>query len=151
MKLTFKEAYHNFVKTINVGDLNVEKLDLNEIMRSVKTDYSEVEISGLDLENPECDMLLFEYGNYDWTGEGEKFNLSIKRQLFFENLDECGYYGFTIYFDKSLVGEIDEFSKWCEKKSNIEKWLSEIKETIGIEKVKGKPALKFKVELEKPN
>ena len=151
MKLNFKDAYHNFAKTINVGNLSVEELDLKEIMKSVKTDYSEIEILGLDIDNPDCDLLLFEYGNYDWTGEGEKFNLSVKRQLFFENLDECGYYGFTIYFDKSLVGEINEFSKWCENKINVDKWLSEITESIGVEKVKGKPALKFEMELEKPN
>ncbi|MGG5488152.1 hypothetical protein [Gaetbulibacter sp. PBL-D1] len=151
MKLTFKKAYQNFLKTINVGELSVEDLNLKAIMKSVKMDYSEVEILGLDLDNPDCDMLLFEYGNYDWTGEGEKFNLSVKRQLFFENLDECGYYGFTIYFDKNNVGEIDEFSKWCEKKSDADEWLSEIEKTIGIEKVEGKPAMKFEFELEKPN
>lgn len=151
MKMNFKEAYQNFVKTIDVGHLNVKDLDLIAIIESVKMDYLKVEILGLDLDNPERDMLLFEYGNYDWTGEGEKFNLSVKRQLFFKNLDECGYYGFTICFDKNFIGEINEFSKWCEKKSDVDKWLSEIKETIGIEKVKGKPAMKFEVELEKPN
>ena len=151
MKLKFKDAYHNFLKTINVGDLSSKELDLKEIMRGVKKDYSEVDIIGLDIDNPDCDMLLFEYGNYDWTGEWEKFNISVKRQLFFENLDECGYYGLTIYFDKSLVGKINEFSKWCNKKINVDKWFSEIIDTIGVEKVKGKSALKIEVELEKPN
>lgn len=116
MKLSFKDAYRNFLKTIEVANLSVTSLDLNKIIKHVTKDFCEVEILGLEIDNPESDMLLFEYGNYDWTGEGEKFNLSIKRQLFFENFDECGYYGFTVYFDKKFVGEIKEYSKWCKKK-----------------------------------
>jgi hypothetical protein len=151
MNLTFKKAYHNYIKTINVGNIDVDNLDLDTIMRAVRKDYLEVEISGLDIDNPECDMLLCEYGNYDWTGEGEKFNLSVKRQMFFSNLDECGYYGFTIIFDKTIVGEIEDFSKWCENKNEFDKWLSEIKETSGIKRIHNKSAIKFEIELEKPN
>ena len=42
MKLKFKDAYHNFLKTINVGDLSSKELDLKEIMRGLPklADYS---------------------------------------------------------------------------------------------------------------
>tara|TARA_B110000908_G_C9970705_1_gene320987 strand:- start:101 stop:556 length:456 start_codon:yes stop_codon:yes gene_type:complete len=151
MNLTFKKAYHNFTNNINFGNINVKKLDLNSILDTVGKDFLEVKISGIDRDNPECDMLLFEYGNYDWTGEGEKFNLSVKRQIFLSNFEECGYYGFTIYFDKILVGEVEDFSKWCENKNEFNIWLSEIKKTAGIKKINNKPAIRFEIELNKPN
>ena len=149
--LTFKEAYHNYLKTLGVGRLNVDKLNYDNILYAVAKEYKEIEISGLDNNNPECDMLLFEYGNYDWTGEGERFNVSIKRQLTFKCHDEPGYYGFTIYFDKSLINQNEEFSAWCNTKNEIDIWLTKIKESIGLQKVIGKPALKFEVSLEKPS
>jgi hypothetical protein len=151
MKVSFKEAYHNYLKMLGIGKLDVQDFDLVALLEIATEDYLNSEVLGLDLDNPDRDMLLFEYGNYDWTGEGVKFNLSIKRQLFFKELDECGYYGFTVYFDTVYIGPIQEYSKWCENKRDAKDWLVEIKNTEGIQKVLGKSAMKFEVTLDKPH
>lgn len=148
---TFKEAYQDLTRNCTPLILDRDRLDLVALLNILTKQYLNTEIQDLQNVNPDADMLLFEYGNYDWTGIGEKFNFSIKRQIFLKGIEECGYFGFTIYFETEKIGKIEEFSKWCKNKSQTANWMNEIKASIGYQKVLNIDFERIEFKLEKPH
>ena len=132
--ISFKNAYHRFTKTTLLYISEVKIIDLNQVIDVLINEYENIQIGNIDQENPDKDMLLFEYGNYDWDGNGLKFEISLKRQIFLKNIDECGYYGWRIFFKTKNIGEINNYSKWCFNKNELANWKSIIKSTKGFVK-----------------
>ena len=130
--ISFKNAYHSFTKTTIPYILDDKILDLNQVINVIINEYENIQIENIDQDNPDKDMLLFEYGNYDWNGNGLKFILSLKRQIFLKDMDECCYYGWRIFFKTKDIGEINNFSKWCFNKNELMNWKSKIKSTKGF-------------------
>lgn len=149
--MKFKDAYQRFTRN-SISIIEDSKvLNIKSLLELMVNEYLTIEIDKIDKNNPDRDMLLFEYGNYDWTGEGEKFNLSLKRQIFVKNSDECGFYGIRIYYNTKKIGQIEDFSKWCMNSNSITEWKSIIENTDGIKKVENLEFLKMEFELEKPH
>jgi len=151
MTVDFKEAYHKFTRQSVPLTMDRKKIDIEGLLHILTEEFKKTFIKGTDEENPDSDMLLFEYGNYDWTGDGLKFNISLKRQIFLKNLDESGYYGFRIYFDPDKVKSTDRYSNWCENKENLNNWKKEIKSTEAFQKVLDIEFDQIEFELEKPH
>ncbi len=126
-------------------------INVKSLLDLMVNEYSKTKIYGIDKNNSEKDMLLFEYGNYDSTGEELKFNLSLKRQVFLENLDKCGYYGFRIYYKNEKLGQVKNYSKWCMHLNSCKEWKSIIENTDGIKRVENIEFEKIEFELEKPH
>lgn len=61
----------------------LEALSLADLMSAVIRFYTDRRASGL-VENPDSDMLLFQYGCFDW-GDGETFELDLTRQFIVAN------------------------------------------------------------------
>lgn len=151
MKFTLKQAYHNYLKILRAGRFDVEKPNISKLLDIVSKEFIEVKIKDLDEANSDCDMLLFEYGNYDWDGKGTMFNITFKRQVFFNNIDECGFYGFVLYFSHDSIGEVDSFSKWYSKGSELDSWINAVHETKGFQKILLQPAIKIEFLFQKPH
>lgn len=150
--LHFRGSLHDhFLKKLRLPSLSIDKLDVLQLLESVILEYQLITITGLEKDNPENDMLLLEYGNYDWNRKGMKFNISIKRQLFIEGMDEPGFYGLTVYYNSEYGEQIESYSSWCDHIEKANQWLNDSKELPGFLAVKGEPGLSIESEFELPH
>lgn len=79
------------------------------------------------------DMLLFQYGVYDW-GNGKKLEIDFVRQLM-ENEDSIIQIHITLKYNyKDEFEDIKSYSKWCSGIENIDSWKKEILSISLIEK-----------------
>lgn len=78
------------------------------------------------------DMLLFQYGVYDWDGSGKKFELNLTRQFVDPSGDEFTQLSFTLYYDYNEIGDIEDFNSWSIDYDNILQWKSNMEATIGF-------------------
>lgn len=94
------------------------------------------------------DILLFQYGNYDWQdGNGEEFNFDLTRQLEVPNEDEFLQLSLTLFYDSEQIGEIEAFNSWSTECENLKEWEDLIKQTKGYEKIQNIQPNSHKVSL----
>ena len=79
---TFGESYKSLTISLTPLIIDKKRVDLNALLSGIINNYLNIEIKGVEKDNPDADMLLFEYGNYDFKGDGVEFNFSLKRQIF---------------------------------------------------------------------
>ena len=84
------------------------------------------------LEHEEEDMMLFQYGNYDWQdGNGREFHFNLTRQFEIPGEDEFLQLKLTLFYDPERIGEIESFNSWSVDSADLEVWKKLIKETKG--------------------
>jgi hypothetical protein len=100
--------------------------------------YERVPAAGCS--GPSADMLLFEWGTYDW-GEGESFELSLSRQ--FIELDGDGedaisqlrlVFNYKPTPDLAVLGE---GNRWCEFPDQIQDFGQRIKASAAYQRLAG--------------
>ncbi|MBN8650372.1 MAG: hypothetical protein J0L67_03040 [Cytophagales bacterium] len=100
-------------------------------------------------ENADDDMLLFQYGTYDWDGSGGKFEFNLTRQIADPDDEEFYQVKLTLYYKATDIGEIESFNLWSIDKPTIDDWQKAIKDTEGFKRaIKARP-FDYKVELTK--
>ena len=73
-------------------------------------------------EDDLSDMLLFQYGCYDW-GQGERFEIDVTRQ--FIAADECdddalSQLHFTMYYEPDdILRDIGRHNQWCQNRDGV--------------------------------
>ncbi len=80
-----------------------------------------------ELEDEEEDMLLYQYGTYDWTGKGGNFEFNLTRQFEIPNDDEFLQLSLTLLYDPKKVGEIEDDNSWSTDFESVQKWAENIK------------------------
>jgi hypothetical protein len=100
-------------------------------------------------ETPDNDMLLFQYGSYDWDGKGKKFELDITRQITDPKDDEFYQISLTLYYKTDDIGDIKSFNLWSIDKSTIADWITTIKSTEGFKQATSATPFHYKVDLNK--
>lgn len=85
--------------------------------------YASVEAEGCD--EPSADMLLFEWGTYDW-GDGDHFELSISRQFIEigeEGEPEISQLQLVFKYPSSDAQEsLSAGNRWCDSRSDVQKF-----------------------------
>lgn len=80
--------------------------------------YRDQRIDGLDLD-ADGDMLLFQWGTYDW-GEGESFELDIARQFLDPEEDEPLQLHILMKFPPTEATKaFEDGNKWCDSPIDI--------------------------------
>ncbi len=105
-----------------------QALDLMvEFLGSVRFDW-------VEKYHPDADMLLFQYGVYDW-GHGENFELNVTRQLMsaYEEDEEYELYQLeiTLFYRAENYKDIPSFNKWSMNSLSITEYVKEMKNTEG--------------------
>lgn len=95
------------------------------------------------------DMLLFQYGTYNWTGKGANFELNLTRQFEISNDDEFLQLRLTLFYKPETVGEIESNNAWSIDFKNHKEWTDYIKSTIGFKKVDEIKPDKIKIDLQR--
>ncbi len=148
--MTLLGAYKRFCANKSTFATKDNRLNLEGLFKIVSQQYLDLPIRKTDERNPDADMLLFEYGNFDWTGEGLQFNFSVKRQVFIRGFDEPGFYGLTAYFDSKEIGQIEAYSKWCTTTKDLTDWLNGIAQTTGFKKAHMMPLKNLEFDFQQP-
>src|SRR5688572_4832507 len=109
-------------KTEETFRQNIEKIaqpgkmiTVDEALLVTRNFYNDYEIEGVDDTVPDYDMLLFQYGIYDWENTGEAdFTIDFTRQFYIDDPDTDEFYQLrtTLHFEPADFGNIDGFSKW---------------------------------------
>jgi hypothetical protein len=93
--------------------LDVDRAPLNLVIDALLDFYATVPASGLS--GPDGDMLLFQYGVYDW-GQGPFFQLDLTRQFIVndDGEDEISQLHCTTYFAATdALRAIPALTAWC--------------------------------------
>ena len=100
-------------------------------------------------ENTDDDMLLFQYGTYDWDGTGKKFEFNLTRQIIDPNDEEYHQVKLTLYYNAADIGEIESFNLWSIDRPTIDDWKKVIMETEGFNRATKIKPFDYRIELTK--
>ena len=102
-----------------------------------------------EISHLEEDMLLFQYGNYDYQdGNGKEFSLDFTRQFEIPNEEEYYQLSLTLFYDYKQLGEIKSFSSWSIESEDLLAWEKLIKNSEGYLKSKELRPKRIEIELE---
>jgi len=139
---TFKQKVNDLVTDKN-------RLVVNELFQLVIDFYKEYQIQNVDSTIPDNDMLLFEYGIYDWQdGKGENFTISIVRQFYIEDEESDGFsqLHLVLYFDKDEFKGVEaSANKWSLDFESIDEWKQYVINMQGFKLVEEKHPHSFDI------
>lgn len=101
--------------------------------------FKDYEIMGVDTTIRDNDMLLFEYGIYDWQdGKGENFTVNLTRQFYMENELTDGFFQLhlKLYFNSENFKQLEALNKWSIDFQSINDWKNYITDTDGFKHAK---------------
>lgn len=136
----------------NVADTFKQKVigsaTVNNALEIVIDFYVNYEIKNVDSSIPDNDMLLFEYGIYDWQdGKGENFTIDITRQFYVESKESDGFsqLHLILYFDRAEFDSIEAANKWSIDFDSIDEWKNYVTNTEGFKLADGISSKAFDV------
>lgn len=132
MNQTFLE--NSFVEFLQAKDFNFKEISLKNFLNLFIEYFEEIKFKGFNEEN-DGDMLLFQYGNYDW-GKGRKFEVNFTRQLYEIFPDESHQIlqlGITFYYDCESFSNVKSFNKWSCESESLEDFLHIIFDSDGFQ------------------
>ncbi len=101
--------------------LEVEAAALGDIITAVLDFYNGEHATGLAV-TPQADMLLFQFGVYDW-GQGEHFQFDITRQFILdgeEGDDAISQLHCTVIYEPTIhLRSIGKGNRWCQSREQL--------------------------------
>ena len=103
-----------------------------------------------EVEDPEQDMLLFQYGVYDWNDTGDTFEFNLTRQVasLEPGEDEYDQFSITLLYEPEEMEPIEAFSSWSTDAADIMTWKKQILQSIGYQQAIKYQPYSFRVELD---
>ena len=122
---------------LNDQGLDAESAPLDRVIAAFLEFYATVRAADLS-PAPESDMLLFQYGVYDW-GAGELFELDIARQFIaaVPNDDDAisQLHCTTMFVPTSDLMAIQPWNVWCQDRAGLGEFNEIILSSIGYQGV----------------
>ncbi|MBK8806954.1 MAG: hypothetical protein IPO21_10045 [Bacteroidales bacterium] len=142
-----EKEYRQEINKLLETETNLTPDNLIEI--SVKL-YADIQAKGISIEDDEeNDMLLFQYGTYNWGDElGEHFSFDITRQ-FMNEAGDVYQLSLTLVFDPQEFEDVESINSWSPDFESIEEWIEDIKTTQGYEMAKSQTIKSYKLLFEK--
>ena len=137
--INLEEIEKEYKNQLNKGEI----LDADKLIELSLNLYCEIKAKDVFFEeDEESDMLLFQYGEYNWKDE-HFFKFNITRQFIKEGEYEEPYQlSISLLFTPI---ECKGYNSWSVDFDNLEKWSKNIKETEGYKSVKGSTCKKFEI------
>lgn len=113
--------------------------------------FENVKAKGLSsVEEKDTDMLLFQYGTYDWGDEnGEYFSFEIARQFILAKNHEFYQLRFNLIFGPKDFKDCDSYERWSRDFTDLHEWVTNIKSTQGYEIAKSIHFRSYEILLDK--
>jgi len=130
MLIKLKNVENEYRKRVETkGSLTVD-----EFINIALTLFKDIKIEGIDSSESDNDMLLYQYGVYDWGDEnGKHFSFDITRQVCVPQEDEPYQLSFTLIFEPSAFFEIEPYNCWSDEFDDGEAFAMHIKSTSGYQ------------------
>lgn len=87
------------------------------------------------MAHKEEDMLLFQYGTYNWDRKGPKFEFNLTRQFEIPNQDELLQLGLTLYYPADKLQTIEGFNAWSVDYQDLQSFKTMIETSEGFQNV----------------
>jgi len=102
------------------------------------------------IDTPTQDMLLFQYGVYDWNDTGDNFEFNITRQVKSPYPGDDEYYQFslTLLYEPEEIKPIESFDTWSIDFPDLTAWKNHIISTPGYQKAAQYSPYSFRVDLD---
>ncbi|GAA4341530.1 hypothetical protein [Flaviaesturariibacter amylovorans] len=87
------------------------------------------------IDKAEPELLLFQYGTYDWYDDyGKNFQISFTRQFGSNDNEEEELYQLTItlYFDKQGFGDVGKITLFSEENAPLDTWFRTVRDSKGF-------------------
>ena len=123
---------------------NEKVLSADELINASIELFNNIKVEEVDSDYEDTDMLLFQYGTYDW-GSGENFEFNITRQFIFADADEPFQLSLTLFFD---AVKIESYDCWSMNFETIEDFVNDIKSSEGYRLVKELKCKSFAIHFE---
>ena len=148
-ELTKDIVEETFTEKVNKLLADKDRFVVSELLQLMIDFYNEYQVQNVDSTIPDNDMLLFEYGIYDWQdGKGENFTISIVRQFYIENGESEGFtqLHLVLYFDKDeFEGAEASANKWSVDFETIGEWKQYVIEMKAFKLVEDKQPHSFDI------
>lgn len=129
--------YQRELKTILDNGKKLKADTLIEL--SIKL-HQNVKATGVPTRIHEYDMLLFQYGTYDYDNLGKHFIFDITRQFAKEDPDSLIHQlSLTLIFDPTNFSSLEESNFWSMDFENLDEFAHAIKNTDAYKLVKETP------------
>jgi hypothetical protein len=94
--------------------------------------YDTLKVEGIAGE-PDGDMLLFQYGVYNWHDEnGRHFGFDMTRQFMLPSTYEPYQLSFSLIFDPAPFENTGFFERWYSNNGDLDSFVANIKTTDGF-------------------
>ena len=143
-KIALEKIENEYAKWLEKTFTNAEPGNVDELIHASVTLFQEFKIKGIPADDGDNDMMLFQYGTYDW-GAGRFFEFDITRQFMKPNEDEPYQLSMTLFFEPN---ECERYSSWSNEFETLEKWAENSKETEGYTTGKNAKPIKFEMGFE---
>jgi len=108
-----------------------EKMTAEKLIEISVYMFHALKVEGIPV-HPDCDLLLFQYGVYDWGDQfGKHFSLDVTRQFTTEDEDEPYQLGFTLIYEPDVFKNCAAYGCWSFEYPLLENWAEHIKTTQG--------------------
>lgn len=106
--------------------------------------YRDVAVGGR-MRGEGSDMLLFQYGCYDW-GEGPAFEVDVTRQFAHDRWGTLSQlHARTSFAVEPELEALDAFEAWCGDRADADSFLATVLATPGLTGVSDRPALRREI------
>jgi hypothetical protein len=143
-----EKEYETFLQ----ADLNKGKELNTDLLIDVSSQlFKETTITGVTTtDDADKDMLLFQYGVYNWGDEkGEHFSFEIARQFILDKDDEFYQLHFKLIFDPQDFKQCKSYNRWSSDFQTLEDWVKNIKTSQGYKLVQRVKPIKYSISLDK--
>ncbi len=131
-----KSAKTKFLKRLESLGISLDSITVEKGVQAMIEYYTEERTDGCEFDS-DGDMLLVEWGTYDW-GKGESFEVSIVRQLIETDEEESEPRQLNLRFTfPPKVGKSAKqgSSQWCESLEGIEDFREFVFNSVVLKKV----------------
>jgi hypothetical protein len=140
-EIMLKKVENVYKKWLGKNLKNGQISNADEIINVSLTLFQEIKIKEIAGDDEDGDMLLFQYGSYNW-GKGRSFEFNVTRQFIKQNEDEPYQLSMTLFFEPI---DCKSYDCWSNGFDDLEKWAENIKETEGYKFVKNLTCKKFEI------
>ena len=139
-----KTELERILRAMIIGDSVSPKTAADAIVEFYQSVKSDQQDSGDD-----GDMILFQYGSYNWDGQGDKFELDFTRQIADPESDEFYQIQLILYYHPKDIGAIESFNLWSMDEPTLNDWINKVESTDGFNKASIATPFDYKIELTK--
>ena len=144
-----KKAKSLFQKHLRGAGLKLNKMTPAQGIDAMLSFYRHERADGCSFDD-DADMLLFQWGTYDW-GDGEFFDLNITRQLIFGGFEDENIWQLSLTFrfnPSDAHRQLDSGNKWCGNSDEIAPFNKFIQDSRALQLVTGEIPVKVELEYE---